>query len=237
MAYSLTATFSQEQAKPSGSEPIQMYVLNASKTGTNYLYYANYNQNIYGYQLDANGNLLATTQLYTGIPIQLDAVTSNTSGEISDVNISIPNTDRVVESYIQNQDYLRGKEVYLLTMYAKHLPSGTSSNHIGTSPDRHAVMKEKLYIDMPTSDEQVVTFTCRPKFTIKRAQVPSRTFARECDWAFKGRYVASECDPLASINTASFPTCDGSLDNCRARNNVKRYGGFPSIPRRGIVVV
>ncbi len=98
-------------------------------------------------------------------------------------------------------------------------------------------MKEKLYVDTAGSDETAVTFTCKPKFTIKHVQIPGRTFARECHWAIVGRYVATECDPLGSINQASFPTCDGTMDNCRERHNVKRYGGFPSIPRKGITIV
>ncbi len=239
MAYSINtnATFSQEQGKPSGAEPIYMYVLNASKTGINYLYYANYNQDVYGWRLDSNGNTTTATQLYTGLPIGLDSVKTEISGEISNINVSIPNTNRVVESFIQTQDYLRGKEIYILTAFAKHLPTGSSSRHIGTLPDKNAIMKEKLFVDSTTSDDQAVTFSCKPKFTIKHVQIPGRTFARECSWALNGRYVASECDPLGSVNIASFATCDGSLDNCKQRHNVKRYGGFPSIPRKGITIV
>lgn len=239
MAYSINtnATFASEQGKPSGAEPINMFVLNASKTGTNYQYYVNYNQNVYGYQLDSNGNPTSATQLYTGLPISLDAMKTETSGEISDISVAIPNVDRVAEAFIQSQDYLRGKEMYIMTAFAKNLPSGDSAFHIGSSPDKNAVMKEKLYIDATSSDETAVTFICKPKFTIKHVEIPGRTFARECHWALVGRYAATECDPLASINTASFATCDGTIDNCRQRQNIKRYGGFPAIPRRGITIV
>lgn len=237
MAYQLSATFVQEQARPAGAEPINLYVLNASRTGTNYLYYANYNQNIYGYRLDENGAVTSATQLYTGVPIGMDALTTETSGAITEINVSIPNVDRVVESYIQSQDYLRGREVYFITTFAKSLPTGNSAFHIGTAPDKNAIMKEKFFIDTTTSNDTQVTFSCKPKFSVKKVVVPGRTFARECNWALRARYAATECDPLGSINTVTYPTCDGSLDNCRERQNIKRYGGFPSIPRRGITIL
>ena len=239
MAYSINtnATFTKEQAKSFGAESIYMYVLNASQTGTEYLYYANYNQDVYGYQLDANGNMTSATQLYTGVPIEIDALTTETSGEISDVNISIPNANRIIESFIQTQNYLRGKEVYLLTAFTKHLPSGGSSSHLGVTSDKNAVIKEKLFIDSTRSDDNAVTFSCKPKFTVKNVRIPGRTYARECHWALVARYAATECDPLGSINTVTFATCDGTIDNCRQRQNVKRYGGFPSIPRKGITIV
>lgn len=239
MVYSVNnnATFTVELAKPSGAEPIYMYVLNASKTGVNYLYYANYNHDVYGYKLDNDGDTTVATQLYTGVPIALDPITTQTAGEISDINISIPNVDRVAESFIQTQDYLRGKEVYILTTFVKSLPSGDSSKYLGSAPDKNAILKEKLYVDTASSDDNAVTFTCKPKFTITHVQVPSRTFARECSWQMKSRYAATECDPLGSVDTVSYPTCDGTIDNCRTRNNIKRYGGFPSIPRKGITIV
>lgn len=237
MSYTVSASLGKELAKSSGAEPINMFVLNASKTGTDYKYYANYNQDIYGYQLNASGAITSATQLYTGLPVTFSAITTETTGEISDVAVQIPNTDRVVESFIQNQNYLRGRDIHLMVGFAKYLPSGSSSRHIGSEPDKNAVLKEKLFIDTAMSDENAVTFKCRPKFTIKNIQLPGRTFAKECAWAYAGRYLGSECDPLASINSASFPSCDGTMDNCRQRHNVKRYGGFVSIPRRGITII
>jgi len=237
MAYSVTASVKQELAKPSGAEPINMFILNASISGTDYKYYANYNQDVYGYQLDSDGEFTVATQLYTGLPVSFSPVNTGVSGEISDISVQIPNVDRVVESFIQTQNYLRGKDIHFVTTFAKFLPSGDSSKHIGSTPDKNAVLKEKLFIDTTMSDDSAVTFVCRPKFTIKHIQLPNRTFGRECAWAYGNRYLATECDPLASVNSASFPTCDGTIGNCRARNNLKRFGGFVSIPRKGITIV
>lgn len=237
MAYSVTATFLQESVKTEGTTPINMYVLNASYSGTDYLYYTNYNQDVYGYALDSSGDLTAVEQLYTGLPIKQGNLTTNNTGEDSTVAISVPNTDRVVESYIQNYNYLRGCKVYLLNCFAKHLPSGSSANHIGTSSNRYAVIKESYLVDSVSSNEEAVTFNCKPKLSVKGITLPRRKYMRECWWAMDGDYAGSICDPSGSINTASYPGCSGTTASCLERNNLSRFGGFPSIPKRGVQVV
>jgi lambda family phage minor tail protein L len=238
MTYNVNATFSSEQVKLSGTHPVESYVLNASLSGWNPLYYVALNQDIFGYGMLASGTLTATgDKTYTGLPIQRGDIANTTDGRISEVSISIPNVDRIIESVIQNNDYLRGRDVYILTGFAKHLPSGATAKHIGSDSDRFSIIKEKLYIDSTTSNSEIVTFTCKPKFVIKNMTIPSRTYSRDCGWAFKGRYVGSECDPLASVDTVTYPDCDGTLENCRARANTKRFGGFTSIPSRGIVIL
>ncbi len=232
MAYDVTATFQAEQVKLENIFIINMYCVNASQSGWDPLYYWNGNQDIYGFQLNSNGSVTATEQVYVGLPISQDSLKTNISGEIPQLSISIPNTDRTVEAVIQNNDYLRGREIHVLTCFAKHLPSGATAKHIGSSPDHNAVLKEKMYIDSTTSNEQAVTFICKPKFNIKNIIVPGRKFSRECAW----NYLGTECDPDGNINAASFPTCDGTLKQCRERGNTYRFGGWPSIPLRGITV-
>jgi len=243
MSIDINATFSKEAIKREGIGIIDMYILNASVNGFDPLYFANWNQNIRGFQMNATGDLLATTELYTGLPIERESVKSNLSGEISEVSISIPNVDRNMESYIQSYDYLRGRNVYCLTSFVKHLPSGNSANHIGSVPDRFAIMKEKLYVDGVRSDAKVVTFSCKPKFLIKNKILPGRTFSRECSWS----YASSECGITNATLLASYPKCDGTLEQCIERKNRSRqcierknrsrFGGFVSVPQRGLVII
>jgi len=239
MAYSVNATFDGEARKIEGTTPITLYVINASQTGTDYQYYAGYNQDVYGYQLDSDGNLATTEQLYTALPMQRDNLETNTEGKISEVNISVPNVDRAIESVIQSQDYLRGRDVYVITAFAKNLPSGATAYHVGSEDDYNAAIKEKYYVDSVTSNEEAVTFTCKPKFVIKNVVLPRRKYRRECAWALMGKYLGTECSPLdvTSTFTASYPTCDGSLEQCRERKNSARFGGFVSIPKNFISVV
>lgn len=234
--FDVNATFLEESAKLSGSHPIDLYCINASRSGWEGLYYANINQNVYGYELDSNGNLTNTATIYTGLPLVRERSETNITDEIPEVSISIPNTDRIIESFIQNRNYLRGLEVYLMFGFASNLPSGSTAYHIGTNPDKNAFLKEKLFIDSVTSTEEIVTFVCKSKFNIKNVVLPKRFFSRTCQWAIQDKYLGSECDPYGNIDSITYPTCDGTLDNCRVRRNEGRFGGFPAIPRRGILI-
>jgi len=237
MVYSITATFQEEEVKLTGNTLIDMFVVNASQSGWDPLYYANWNQDIVGYSLNATGDVLPATTTYTGLPINRESLSSNIEGEISGLSISIPNVDRVVESVIQDQDYLRGRDIYILTMFSKHLPVGTDAKFIGTDPDYRSHIKEKYFVDSTYSDEDQVSFSVKSKFELRKIILPNRFYSLECQWNLRGDYLSSTCDYSGGINSASYPTCDGTLENCRERNNESRFGGFPTIPRRGIIIV
>lgn len=232
MSYSVTATFSGEQRKIDGTHPIEMFVVNASQSGVSYQYYANYNQDVYGYQLNASGNVTATEQVYTGLPLKRDGIKTSIDGNTPQVKISIPNTDRAIESLIQNNDYLRGRDIYIISTFAKFLPSGSTYQYIGSTPDSNAVIREKMYIDSTTSNEEIVDFTCKPKFVIHNMTLPRRRYSRECPWNFS---ATSECEASA-FQVASWSTCDYSLEACRDRHNATNFGGFVSIPENAILV-
>ena len=234
MTQDITATFLKEAVKRDGISIADMYVLNASiSPGWDPIYFISYNQNIMGWEMNATGDLVNSATLYTGLPITRDAIKGGTSGEVPELTISVPNVDRTIESYIQNYDNLRGRDFYILTGFTKHLPSGASAGHIGSVPDRFAMMKEKLFIDSTTSNAEVVSFSCKPKFLIKNKVLPGRTFSRECQWV----YASAECGITNATLLASYPSCNKSLDNCIIRKNKSRFGGFPGIPNKAIIVI
>jgi len=233
MSYNLTATLDAEIAKLSGTYPIDMYVINASLSGYDPLYYANMNQDVYGYGVSSTWNMQATAVVYTGLPIQREAIKTDIMGGGPIIKLSVPNTDRVIESVIQNHNYLRSRDISFLTTFVPFLPSGNDYRYVGTTPDKNAIVKEKFYIDSVSSDENVVTFSCKTKFSLRQAVLPRRKFSRECSWT----YLSTECDYSSSINTASYPTCNYTLEHCRERSNSQRYGGFVGIPQKHIGII
>jgi len=137
-----------------------------------------------------------------------------------------------MEGILHSQEYLRGKDIYVMTAFARNLPSGVGYTFIGTTPDRRSTIKEKFYIDSASSSEQAVVFNCKSKFDIKRAKIPGRTFSHECQWDYNG----TECN-VTSTQFASYPTCDLSINDCKQRVNASRFGGFLSIPNRGFAII
>lgn len=236
MAYDMIA--SSERIKIEGSWPIDMYCINASQSDVEYYYYTDMNQNVIGYSLSNTGTIQNTEIEYTGLPIDRNEVTSGVQGEITGVDISIPNVDRTLESLIHTKRYFRGCEVYIMTGFAKHLPSGSTATYIGDSPDHNAIIKEKFYVDSVTSNQSIVTFHCRSKFDINKIILPNRSYSRDCAWArgVGDSYRGNECDPSGNISATTFPTCDGTLEQCRERDNSSRFGGFVSIPRESVFI-
>ena len=225
MTYDVTATFSQEQIKLEQVTPIELYVINMSFTTWDPLYYVNWNHDVYGWTMDSNGDLNAVEALYVGLPIIRGSIKNDIDGQIPEISVSIPNTDRVVEALIQSSSYLRGRDIYLLTTFAKFLPSGATAYHIGSSPDRFSIIKEKMFIDSTTSDENLVTFSCKPKLAVRNAVIPRRKFGRECQWEYKG----TECGYAGAATS-----CDKTLDDCRDnKSNEDRFCVF-FVPRRGL---
>lgn len=230
----VTATFKQETAKLDSTFPIEMYCLNASLSGFDPLYFVNLNQDVIGYSLNSSGNVVATPVQYTAMSIKRTTEQTNLQSEIPSLSITVPNIDRSIESIIQNNNYLRGCEGYLLTTFTRYLPSGSTAYHVGSDPDRHAVLKEKLFIDSVTSDREVVTFTLKSKFDLKNIILPRRSFMRECNWYISGRYNGTECSPSGTLIATE---CDGTLKQCKDRGNEARYGGFVSVPRKAILII
>lgn len=236
MPYDVTASFSKEQAKISGSYPLDMYVFNATYSGKEYYYFVNHDSNVVGYSLDSNGAVTSATTTYTAVPMKRGSQSTNTSGELTTIDITFPNTNRVIEDFIQDRDYLRGNEVHVITMFSRHLPTGLNEKYLGSDPDYRSNINETYYVDSVQSNESEITFNCKAKFDIKKVSLPRRRYSHECMWALNNTYLGSFCDPNLEVDSVTYTTCDGTLEECRQRENSKRYGGFPGIMRNAIWV-
>jgi lambda family phage minor tail protein L len=200
---------------------------------TNYAYIIDDLVDIYYYKMQA-GSLIATNQLYTRSKVKRDDFETSTQLDRPMIKVSFSNINRVFESLIQDRKYLRGCFLYIITSFKKFFPTGATYNYIGTSPDKNSSMIEKFIIESASSDEQVVQFNCGTKYNLREIQIPRRTYGRAyCSWA--ENYAGPECDPDGAINTTTYPTCDGTLKSCRQRDNSRRYGGFPGIPKSGAI--
>jgi len=84
---------------------------------------------------------------------------------------------------------------------------------------------EEVYvIDSYTANESSVQFNLEPliDFSVK---LPRRRYTSVCYWRYK--------DPLTCGYTGELPTCKKDLVDCKAHNNLARFGAFPGVPSHG----
>ena len=202
---------------------------------SNYLYYIRYAHDVYGFKME-NGLLVNTNQLYTGAEISREDIKNTTDlGSQPQVKFTVSNINRVVEALIQNRKFLRGCFFYFISEWAEHFPVGAGYQYLGTSSDYLSCSLDKFKVNRVISNVEVVTFECIYKFGLRDIVLPSRMVSTTyCEWS--KRYGCIECDPTTAIDYGAYPTCDGTLKQCRIRENSRRWGGFPGIPRGGIYI-
>lgn len=151
-------------------------------------------------------------QVYTAFPITHDTVADNTSGEIDQVTVKLANVSREIQAYLETYDW-RGLKVTITAVFLEELADADDS------------VVHTFYIDNYTADEESVSFVLTTKFDLLDIQLPLRTYNRNhCGWKFK----STECG-YAGAETI----CNKTKQDCRDnKNNVTRFGGFPSIPQR-----
>ena len=137
---------------------------------------------------------------------------------------------------MQNRKYLRGCFIYIINAYEVSFPTGSGYQYIGISPNYLSQFSEKWKIDGADSDMHVVSLECRPKFYMKDVQIPrGKLGINFCRWAEE--YGGPNCDPDGTnIDYSLYPTCNGTIDDCRKRGNIKRIGLFPGIPRNAVYI-
>lgn len=150
--------------------------------------------------------------VYTKFPISHEAITDNSKGEIDVVSVRVSNVSRLIEGYLENYD-LRGKKVTITQVFADELA------------DVDAKIEYVYYVDNYTADEKVVEFSLSSRFDLLDVKIPLGIYNRNyCRWKFKG----TECGYAGAESV-----CNKTKQDCRDnKDNVVRFGGFPSIPQR-----
>lgn len=152
---------------------------------------------------------------YTKFPIAHESIKENTQGEIDKVRLIVGNVSRLIQAYLEDYDF-RGKKVKIKTVWANQLE------------DTDAYIEDVYYIDSYTADQKDVVFLLSSKFDITDLELPARKFSRNyCQWKFK----SDECG-YAGAETE----CNKTLARCRELSNNDRFGGFPSVPTKTIII-
>ena len=154
-------------------------------------------------------------QTYTRFPISHEYVGENTQGEIQTLKVKVANVSRYIQAFLEEYDFC-GLKVKITLVWANQLA------------ETDAKIEDIYYIDSYTADEQAVEFNLTSRFDVLDVTLPVRSYSRNyCQWKFK----STECG-YAGGETV----CNRTLTRCRVLDNSERFGGFPSVPSRRLVI-
>lgn len=153
---------------------------------------------------------------YNPFPISFDSIKENNQSQIDTVTIKVSNISRTIQGYLETYNF-RGLKVTIKTVWA---------NQLG---DSNAFIDDIYYIDSYSADQNDVDFTLTSKFDVMDISLPRRRYLRNyCQWKFK----SDECG-YAGVETECNKTKQDCKDN---KENLSRFGGFPSINQKGIFI-
>ena len=153
---------------------------------------------------------------YLRFPMSHEAVGDNARGEIDTVTVKISNVSRLMQAYLELYDF-RGKKVTITQVFADQLA------------DVDANIQFIFYIENFNSDAQNVDFILTTRYDVMDISLPLESYNRNyCRWKFKG----TECGYAGAESV-----CNKTIQDCRDnKDNVLRFGAFPSIPQRRIYI-
>lgn len=146
---------------------------------------------------------------WAAFPFELDAITTSPRGELPTLVLRISNVTRVIESYMaQTNGGLNSTVVFRVI----------NSQYLGMSKPE---LEESFDIISSTADAQWVSVTLgMPNPLLQRFPL-NRYFRDNCRFVYKG----AGCQYAGIL-----PSCNHTLNDCRAHNNSLHFGGFPGIP-------
>ena len=182
---------------------------------------------LYSIQYDEVGNRwmrlagYSTDIVFDGITYQKYTVVhngtrENLNGRIDKVTLSIGNVDRVLQYYLDTYDGLKGKKVILSMVWLENLDL----------PE--CVISDEYYIEDSTSYRKAVSLTLASSLDVLDVQLPRRSFYRYyCRFLFKGQ----DCGYAGAEGV-----CNKTFNRCQELGNTTRFGGFPGIPMKRMLV-
>jgi len=165
-----------------------------------------------------NGNV------WQQFPFELEDINQGTDGSVPTWTVKISNVNRAIEQYLHRYDlYLKqngidGNEITCVIRVV-------NSNDLG-NPE--PITEQEALLSQPSTDATWATFRLSAKSPYNRQFPPRKILKTFCAWQFKG-------EKCGYSGTATY--CDKTLTTCRLLDNSPRFGGFPGVAGRGLLLV
>lgn len=166
------------------------------------------------YLTNNNEDVTYNTQLYTALPIEIDARKETVRGEIPSINLRLCNITRLLTPYIENTAGAIGSTIKLTVVNTELLG------------ETYTELEMIFDVTGCTYDTYWVSLTIGPPNPLRKRFPLHRYLADRCMWV--SRFKGAECKYNNNGGT-TFTTCDGTLENCEERLNSENYGGFKGL--------
>lgn len=152
-------------------------------------------------------------KVWVAFPFLLGVKTETSKGEVSGLQVSISNVNRMMQAYIEATNGAIGAEAIVRVVHSNHLDL--------TRPE----IEEHFEITECVCDVEWITLTLSAPNPFL-FQFPRARFIKDwCRWKFK----SPECG-----YTGNDTECGHTFSDCVAKGNHQRFGGFPSLLPGGI---
>ena len=153
-------------------------------------------------------------QLYQAFPFEIGETSEDSDGSDPNISLKVSNVAQGMQWYVEDSGGGVGTEVILRVVNSKNL------NGNADLEEYYTVLDCKV-------DEQWIDFTLGTEYSARTRRPLDRYMKNNCPFVYKG---------LRCAYRGSIPTCYRTLEDCRAHNNSRRFGGFPGIDQKGVYV-
>lgn len=162
-----------------------------------------------------NEDVMWNGQLWQAFPFELGEVKEDGTGSLPSIDLSVDNTGRALDYYLNQGDGGVQSTVILRVVIPSDEVPGV------------AEIEEIFSVEDTTVTEQYVKFSLGNAYPASNRRPVGVYKKNACPYKYKG--VECAC-------TSELTDCDHTLTACRARGNSKRFGGFAGIPQGGLYV-
>lgn len=162
-----------------------------------------------------NEDLTWNSQTWQAFPFEIDTVAETGKGEIPAMSVKVSNVTGEIQELLEAVDGGSGTPV-IIRVINTAASTGTESE-----------FELALILDRVDYDEQTLNFFLTGNNCLTRRVPRARVLKNFC--RFSLNYGGVECGASAAT-VSTYPTCNGTYDQCVERSNAARFGGFRSMP-------
>lgn len=178
---------------------------------------------------------------YKPVAIQSDGLEIRGDGKASTPSLVITSNLNGVEGMTrrlcrQYNDFA-GAKLTVIRTSAKYLDAANFADGNPTA-NVNEYRKQVWYIEHKTDDNaDSITFELSNPVDFEGARIPAREITSFCHWGVTGGYRGEVCGYMGTAmftengeptNNPALDKCGCRITDCQIRNNVTRFGGFPS---------